>query len=632
MGEGPLSPASGPRPRSLRVRIVASVLLMAAALVGSLLFQTIQNRDIARSQRLLTEGYLPLALEADQLRQDQQRIAADIGRLLRQERRPGTGPTSTSSIHGERLRENAAAARITGQQALRLSPGPAERAVLAKVQISLDRIETLVGGYQEQVAEFVTLSEAGDPAAADLEARLLADSQALEDEIDALSQLLDARVERMGSAIEEQRTRATNVATALTLLGLGLSLALVLAVLVALRPLDQLTQQVQRLAAGDRTSRIEVASRDEIGVLAREFDAMVEALQIRDRRLVERAEELNRLSAYLGTVLDSLQDALFVVEDGEVTLANPAAGQRLAVAQHASPPDLLKAAVDADGYQELRLEGRRYDVRSGPFGEGGHIVIAHDVTEQRDAEERLARSERLALVGQMLAQITHEVRNPLNAMSLNAEMLADELGALDPDRATEAWELLAMVSGEIDRLTNVTAHYLQLARRPRARLDDTDLSSLLRDVARLLEAELTSQGVALGLDLQDPGLQRVDSSQLRQALLNVVRNATEAGARTLELRLRYDHQEVLLLLDDDGPGMTDEQVQRAFDPFFSTKATGTGLGLAITRQILEDHDGTVRVRSRPGAGTELALVLPRRDASPSDTAPRPHAEPSEEKR
>ena len=600
--------------RSLRVRIVASVLLVAVALVGALLFQVLQHRDIARSQLLLTEGYLPLALEADQLRQDQQRIAADIGRLLRQERRPGTGSASTASIHGERLRENAAAARITGRQALRLSPSPAELAVLNKVQISLERIEGLVDSYQEQVATFVRLSEAGSPEAAAIEARLLADGQALEDEIDALSQLLDARVERMGAAIDEQRSRATSVAAALTLLGLGLSLALVLAVLVALRPLDQLTQQVQRVAAGDRTSRIEVRSNDEIGVLAREFDAMVEALGVRDRRLVERAEELNRLSAYLGTVLDSLQDALLVVEDDMVTLANPAAEARLGVRSQSQPPDVLQQASTTPGYHELRLDGRRYDLRSGPFGDGGRILIAHDVTEQRDAEERLARSERLALVGQMLAQITHEVRNPLNAMSLNAEMLADELSALDPGRDTEAWELLGTVSGEIDRLTNVTAHYLQLARRPRARLDATDLSSLLRDVARLLEAELTSQGATLTLDLDDPGPQLADSSQLRQALLNVVRNATEAGAHELRLLLRSSTSEITLTLVDDGPGMTDEQVHRAFGPFFSTKATGTGLGLAITRQILEDHDGTVRVRSRPGEGTELSLVLPRRDA------------------
>lgn len=600
--------------RSLRVRIVASVLLVAVALVGALLFQVLQHRDIARSQRLLTEGYLPIALHVDLLQQDQQRIAADIGRLVRQERRPGTGSASTAAIHSERLREEAGKARILSQAALRMQPEPAELAVLNKVLISLERIEALVSDYQEQVARFVAVREAGADST-ELEAALMAGGQALEDEADTLSQLLDARVERVSGAIDAQRARAVNVAAALTLLGLGLSLALVLAVLVALRPLDQLTQQVQRLAAGDTTTRIDVRGSDEIGVLAREFDAMVEALQVRDRRLVERAEELDRLSAYLGTVLDSLQDALFVVEGDAVTLANPAATERLGVAPGA---DLPGPFLEREGYVEVRHDGRRYGVRSGPFGEGGRIVVAHDVTEQRDAEERLARSERLALVGQMLAQITHEVRNPLNAMSLNAEMLADELGDLDPERATEAWDLLGTVSGEIERLTRVTAHYLQLARRPRARLEPTDLHDLVHDVHRLLAAELEQAGVALTLELAPCPPQRADGSQLRQALLNVVRNATEAGARTLGLTLHCSPDEVVLGLDDDGPGMSPEQLEKAFDPFFSTKASGTGLGLAITRQILEDHDGAVRVGSSASGGTALELALPRRDAPPME--------------
>ena len=607
--------AAGVATRSLRVRIVASVLLVAVALVGALLYQVLQHRDIARSQRLLTEGYLPLALHVDLLQQDQQRIAGDIGRLVRQERRPGTGSASTAAIHSERLREEAAKARIIAAQANRMQPEPAELAVLNKVQVSLERIEGLVGAYQDQVSRFVEQREAGADSTT-LEAELQQGGQALEDEVDALSQLIDARVERLSGAIDAKRSRATNVAAALTLLGLGLSLGLVLAVLVALRPLDQLTQQVQRLAAGDTTTRIEVRSNDEIGVLAREFDAMVEALQVRDRRLVERADELNRLSAYLGTVLDSLQDALFVVEGDAVTLANPAAAERLGVQEGGTPPGALREAEP--GYREVRMEGRRYGVRSGPFGEGGRIVVAHDVTEQRDAEERLARSERLALVGQMLAQITHEVRNPLNAMSLNAEMLADELHDLDPDKGTEAWDLLATVSGEIERLTKVTAHYLQLARRPRARLESTDLHDLVRDVARLLGAEHEQGGVSLQVELGEVPAQLADGSQLRQALLNVIRNATEAGAHELVLALRGDAREVVLSLADDGPGMDAEQLDKAFDPFFSTKASGTGLGLAITRQILEDHDGVVRVGSTPGGGTTLELAMPRRDAPPED--------------
>ncbi|MEZ4323334.1 MAG: ATP-binding protein, partial [Myxococcota bacterium] len=177
------------------------------------------------------------------------------------------------------------------------------------------------------------------------------------------------------------------------------------------------------------------------------------------------------------------------------------------------------------------------------------------------------------------------------------------------------WDILAIIASEIQRLTDVTGHYLQLARRPPAKLGATDLSDLVRDVERLLAAELESQTVDLTLELEALPPLLLDGNQLRQALLNVVRNAVEAGAHTLRLATRAADGFVEVELSDDGPGMQPEDVERATDPFYSTKASGTGLGLAITRQILEDHDGSIRVRSEPGRGTDIALIFPFRPAS-----------------
>ncbi len=609
---------------SLRLRIVAAVLLVALVLAGALLLQAAQHRDIARSQALLTEGYLPLTLEVDQLRADQQRITTDLGRLLRQERRPGRGIDSSAAIHSERLRETVQEALIHGGQALRMATDPEDRAFLSKADTSLQRIGALAETYQRRAAEVQAQLESGAESTPEMEKELRADDQALEVEIDTLSQLLETRVEKLTRSIDQQRERSTQLAVILALAGLGLAAGLIFAVLAALRPLERLTQQAQRLAAGDYASRIDGLGDNEIGVLGMEFNALAEALQQRDRRLVERADELNRLSRYLRSVLERLEDPLVVVEDGTVTLANPAAERRLSVGEGQPIAGLLADLDPGPGYLEVAHEGSRLAVRTSAFGPTGRVVLATDVTEQRRAEDALARSERLALVGQMLAQITHEVRNPLNAMSLNVEMLSDELTDLDPEHSTEAWDLLGTVSGEIDRLTRVTAHYLQLARRPPAELSPTSLSDLVHDVRRLIDAELEQQGVTLALDLTDPGPQLADGNQLRQALLNVVRNATEAGVTTLQLRLWVDPtpdgDEVVLTLIDDGPGMDPDEMERALDPFFSTKAQGTGLGLAITRQILEDHDGRIELGSVEPRGTRLDLRWPRRDALSSEPA------------
>lgn len=601
---------------SIRFRIVAAFLAATTTLLSAQVLLMVQYRGVSESQALVTEGYLPLALTVDRMEGDQQRVDTDIQRLLREERRPGTGAQSPALLYSDRLRAQLDEARIHSRQATQMATDPTEVAALTKAGVHLDRIDALFGGWQQGARRLVEVSEAGDKEAASALAEpLRRDARMLAEEIEQLSQLVEGRITRLTAETDAKRERANAVAGALAAVALLLSFVLMGAVLFALRPIARLTSEVQRLAAGDYSGRVEVRGADEIAILAGEFDRMVEALQLRDRRLVERAEQLDRLSRYLGSVLDSLEDGLFVVEAGVVTLANPAAVRLWGVAPDAPPPEAVRAWVEQPGFQEHREGGADYEVRTTPFGDNGVVVVTSDVTEQRRALDGLARSERLALVGQMLAQIVHEVRNPLNAMSLNAEMLAEEVERLDPAHRTDARDLLGTVSGEIERLTAVTAHYLQLARRPPARLAPEDLPALVQDVARLLQAELGQGGVTLQVDCVDPGPQLVDGNQVRQALLNVVRNAVEAGAHHLRLSVRAEAGELRLALTDDGPGMTAEEIDRAFDPFFSTKATGTGLGLAITRQILEDHGGSVRVDSRPGAGATVTLALPARPAA-----------------
>ncbi len=597
---------------SLRVRIVAAFAAGMLVMGFAMATLVVQVQAVSRSQELITDGYLPLAKSVARLTTWQARIDSDVRRLLLDEARPGTGARSAAAIFADKLEEEVAFAKLHVARSRERIRDPEERAALNRIGVQLGRIEGLYREYRGEAARVVELAEAG--AAAD-GATLLRLSAELGDELQTLAQQVDGRIALLTEATEAARRRSTLVA--LILAGVALVVASVLLglVLYALQPIGRLTDQVQRLAAGDYSGRVEVRGDDEISVLATEFNAMVRALRARDDALVERAEELNTLSRYLASVVDSLQEGLFVYEKGAITLANPAAREVWGVERGGGLPAVFEALIqERCARTELRSpDGRLHEVRLTPFGDGGWVVSAADITEATLAKERLARSERLALVGQMLAQITHEVRNPLNALSLNTEMLADELAQFDPERRTEGWEILDVIASEIDRLTEVTGHYLQLARRPPARPAPHDLDALVRDVERLLTPNLKAQGVTLELELEPVRGVLADGNQLRQAMLNVVRNATEAGATRLLLRLRRRDGEIELSLEDDGPGM--EDVERATDPFYSTKASGTGLGLAITRQIVEDHDGRLEVRSVPGAGTVVALVFPeRRDA------------------
>ncbi|MBT3220892.1 MAG: HAMP domain-containing protein, partial [Proteobacteria bacterium] len=416
--------------RSIRSRIVAAFLAAMLAMLGATGFMIIQFHGVSESLAMITEGYLPLKDIVGRLGRDQQRVGNDVERLVRDAPRPGTGRQSPTIIYTDVLRQDLEVGRIHARQARHQAATPEEQAALNKILLQFNRIEKLFSDYQEHSSEFVALAESGHKEQSNLLIEpLRRDNNDLANEIDTLGRLVDGRIDSLTRATEKARAQATAVASGLSGLAFLFNFALIAAVLYAIRPIGRLTAQVQRLAAGDYSGQVEVRGADEIALLAGEFNGMVRALELRDRTLVERAEELNRLSRYLASVLDSLEDALVVVESGNVTLANPAAST-WGVETGQPPPAML---VLIPGRHELTGPNKTLqEVRVTPLGSQGVVVIAADITEQTLAKERLARSERLALVGQMLAQITHEVRNPLNALSLNAELLAEELGQLDP--------------------------------------------------------------------------------------------------------------------------------------------------------------------------------------------------------
>jgi two-component system NtrC family sensor kinase len=257
--------------------------------------------------------------------------------------------------------------------------------------------------------------------------------------------------------------------------------------------------------------------------------------------------------------------------------------------------------------------GRRTGVRS--LDEIGDLARELDVMAEavEEREHRLIRSERLATVGKMAAQVTHEVRNPLASIGLYAELLGDELA-----EGSESRRLVASISSEVDRLTEITETYLRFARLPQPKLEREDVGSLVASVAEFARAELAQAHIELHLDLPAEPLEvPVDENQLRQALLNLIRNAREAMAEGGRLRIgvrREVDDTATITVTDSGPGIAAENLPKIFDPFFSTKAKGTGLGLALVQQIAVEHGGRVDVSSNDvsseGQGTTFRLVLP----------------------
>ena len=452
----------------------------------------------------------------------------------------------------------------------------------------LSRGETVASDelYERLVRRTLKVASLGELTASSLETRATARVlRRLNREVNDAVRGLGGPIRTIDLRTEQDERSSRLMAVIIAGLALLVSVGMLAMALVTLRPIRKLRAGAQRIAAGDYAERVEVSSSDEIGQLAEEFNRMAGSLQQRDLALAEKQAEL-------------------------------------------------------------------------------------------------VGAERLAAVGRLAAQITHEVRNPLSSIGLNAELLEEELEdlirAADPEeaerRATEAKKMLASIAAEVQRLKEITEQYLQLTRFSRARQepDDevggsvggaprllkdagdpvtgpgerthgnalkpeppalavslkrvpTDLVALVERFASFLRPEASAAGVKLEVVIEGEALPMltVDPDQIRQALLNLSKNALDAlksvqGERLLRIVVARDGapNALKLRVEDNGPGFPEALRGQLFKPFVTDKAHGTGLGLAVTRDIARAHGGQINIESplaMPGTGpggARVAITLP----------------------
>jgi two-component system, NtrC family, sensor kinase len=499
-----------------RIFLTFAVALAAFGIVAA--FGIGRLHDLGRDLRLLSAGYLPLTRIAAQLEvKDWVASRALEAKDLTPAARRAYLPVARAhfpTVVKEKLEEGKAVVR----NALAVAPGEDAR-FLREVDRRLDALSARWVQYDREARALLDALEKADPrdrrAAAALDARAQAVrtlEKGLSLDVKLLQVALESQIGDRVHAAEraESRTVVLIVVYSLLAFAIGVGAAAISQRLLA--PIERLTEGVKAVAAGDLTRKVEVRSDDELGLLAREFNAMAASL---DRQQTE-----------------------------------------------------------------------------------------------------LRRAERLATVGRISAQITHEIRNPLNSIGLNAELLEEELAA-HPDASQEALQLVAAIGREVDRLNGVTEEYLRFARLPRATLVRQDLNDILSGLLDFLTPELAAARVEVTRGLA-PGLPAIrgDEALLRAAFLNLVRNAREAmpGGGTLTVRTRRaDGGAVEAEVADTGGGIPPGDLTRIFDPFYSTKERGTGLGLAFAQQVARDHGGSIRCESTVGRGTSFTLRLPAAD-------------------
>jgi len=356
-------------------------------------------------------------------------------------------------------------------------------------------------------------------------------------------------------------------------------------------------------------------------------------LQEANAKLKQSLLEQESVTLHLRSVLDAMKSGLLVIDlNGAVVDINPSAIKLLGVAprlahfrEMAFPEPVesfIASCIDNTvprvsrqevsilrGDEQLDLELSFSLVRPEAGGILSVLLMINDVTLINRLQSQSKRNVRLAAMGEMAAELAHEIRNPLGSIKLFANLLEKDLADRDEQR-----ELASQISSGIQTLENVVANILAFSANVNPRREPVSVQSLIQESLPLFALEKTRKRIDIAVETpHDPLYILGDAHLLKQAALNLCNNAIKAmdpGGR-LAIRARKREEYVEIAISDNGCGIPPKDLHKIFDPFYTTFQGGAGLGLSVVNQIVEKHGGAIDVRSELGKGSEFFLSFPR---------------------
>lgn len=274
--------------------------------------------------------------------------------------------------------------------------------------------------------------------------------------------------------------------------------------------------------------------------------------------------------------------------------------------------DLVKAANKVAGGNLCRVQETSRRDELGELSRAFNEMI-EQLRRNRELERSLAEAERFSQIGQLASGVAHELRNPLNFINLSADHLKDYFGPSLAGQKEEYYALIARVKDEVSRLNQLTNSFLRLGKPIKLSLKPHSINEVLELWLSRVEAKAKSFGVEIRRELgRDLPLVKIDREEIETCFQNIFANSLDAfadpGVFTVASSAR--NGAVQVAFRDNGVGIELEELEKVFEPYFSTKKAGIGLGLAITKRIVEEHGGTISITSRKGEGTELLITLP----------------------
>jgi PAS domain S-box-containing protein len=346
--------------------------------------------------------------------------------------------------------------------------------------------------------------------------------------------------------------------------------------------------------------------------------------------LISAAAEIDRLE----TVLDSLNEGVLVCDtQHRLVMANKFAERFLPQTREHENDKIWTLSKDDDVREFLeqtlvsgdRVEEREFDVEFKnkqrllsisvlplvrDHQVSGSLIYVEDITEKRGKEARLRRAENLASLTTLAAGVAHEIKNPLGSLSIHIQLIqkavaGNQLSALD--------KYIAVVNEEIDRLNRIVVDFLFAVRPMDLEPREGNINVLIGELVEFVRYELDEARINCVMELSE-NMPPIDFDErfMKQALLNLIKNAIAAmgNGGTLTITTGFNDTEIQISVKDTGVGISEENLPKIFEPYFTTKPTGTGLGLTLVFKIIREHRGDLNVKSREGEGTDFIITLP----------------------
>ncbi len=400
-------------------------------------------------------------------------------------------------------------------------------------------------------------------------------------------------------------------------------------------PIQRLAEATEAIAHGNLDVKIQVKATDEIGTLVASFNRMTDDLRVGKSKIEEANVSLDRRRAYIEAVLATVAAGVLSIDrSGSITTVNPSAERILGVwgdrlrgrpvneAFKELKLDLFQNAYDrihADALDTLSLEGVM-EVQGKPMTtvlnlsrmrneagkDLGFVLVFEDLTE-------LMKAQKVATWKEVAQRIAHEIKNPLTPIQLSAQRLRKKFDEKAPDFDSVFEESTSVIISEVNSLKRMVDEFSRYARMPAPQMARQSLHDVVRDVVSLYRGAHRDVEFHAELDESLPYM-NFDREQINRVFVNLFDNAVQAMDQRGHVRITTSHdakrRRAVVTVSDDGPGISPEDMDKLFLPYFTRKRAGTGLGLAIVQRIITDHEGQIRAGRNEPKGAVFTFELP----------------------